>query len=108
MYHWFPVIMATNKTPSFYAEADKIGPVLIKAAYGGGGKGMRVCVTKPTSSSTLRAQNARQPVVLAMIWCIERYVDTPRHVEVQVFADKSEIASTLVIATALCSAVTKK
>ncbi|KAJ1674917.1 hypothetical protein EV182_002301, partial [Spiromyces aspiralis] len=71
-------------------EAEKIGyPVLIKAVKGGGGKGMRV-VTHPDHffDNLLSAQREAQksfgdPQVL-----VEKYLTKPRHVEVQVFADK--------------------
>ncbi|WP_022944559.1 acetyl/propionyl/methylcrotonyl-CoA carboxylase subunit alpha [Pseudoalteromonas ruthenica] len=72
-------------------EADKIGyPVLIKAAYGGGGKGMRVVRDKADFVEHL--EGAKREAASSFgndLVLIERYVDTPRHVEVQVFADKS-------------------
>ncbi|MFC5578331.1 acetyl/propionyl/methylcrotonyl-CoA carboxylase subunit alpha [Lysobacter niabensis] len=70
-------------------EADAIGyPLMIKAAHGGGGKGMRI-VRSSTEFATLlescqrEARNAfgRDRVLL------ERYVEKPRHIEIQVFAD---------------------
>ncbi|NOU49035.1 acetyl/propionyl/methylcrotonyl-CoA carboxylase subunit alpha [Pseudoalteromonas sp. JBTF-M23] len=71
------------------AEAEKIGyPVLIKAAFGGGGKGMRVV---RQSNEFLAALDGAKREALAGfgndLVLLERYVDTPRHVEVQVFAD---------------------
>ncbi len=72
------------------AQANRIGyPVLIKASAGGGGKGMRV-VTK------------RDEFVAALASCqreakasfgddhvlIEKYLERPRHIEIQVFADR--------------------
>ena len=70
-------------------EADHIGyPVLIKASAGGGGKGMRV-VARPEEFITSLASCQREASasfgddhVL-----IERYVQRPRHIEIQVFAD---------------------
>ena len=70
-------------------EADRIGyPLMIKAAYGGGGKGMRVVRSAeeflPNLESCQReAANAfgRERVLL------ERYIESPRHIEIQVFAD---------------------
>ncbi|MBX5168364.1 acetyl/propionyl/methylcrotonyl-CoA carboxylase subunit alpha [Rhizobium sp. NZLR1b] len=72
------------------AEADAIGyPVLIKAVAGGGGKGMRR-VDRPQDFAELLASCRREAAasfgddrVL-----IERYIANPRHIEVQVFADK--------------------
>ncbi len=72
-----------------HAEAEKIGyPVLIKAAAGGGGKGMRL-VEKSEDFSDALASCKREALssfgddhVL-----IEKYITKPRHIEIQVFAD---------------------
>ena len=74
---------------SLQLEADRIGyPLMIKAAHGGGGKGMRIVNASGEFASALEscqreARNAfgRDRVLL------ERYVATPRHIEFQVFAD---------------------
>lgn len=69
--------------------AKKIGyPVIIKAAGGGGGRGMRVVNTEAALISAVsltqtEAQNAfGNPTVY-----LERFLDTPRHIEIQVLAD---------------------
>ncbi|QNP40492.1 acetyl/propionyl/methylcrotonyl-CoA carboxylase subunit alpha [Lysobacter solisilvae (ex Woo and Kim 2020)] len=70
-------------------EADAIGyPLMIKAAHGGGGKGMRIVRSSAEFAANLEscqreARNAfgRDRVLL------ERYVEKPRHIEIQVFAD---------------------
>lgn len=70
-------------------EADRIGyPLMIKAAHGGGGKGMRIVRNAgeflPNLESCQReAKSAfgRDRVLL------ERYVEQPRHIEIQVFGD---------------------
>ena len=70
-------------------EAEKIGyPVLIKARAGGGGKGMRL-VQKPIDfvaalegAQREAASSFGDPACL-----IEKYITSPRHVEVQVFGD---------------------
>ncbi|CAI6341276.1 unnamed protein product [Periconia digitata] len=71
-------------------EAAKIGyPVLLKAVKGGGGKGMRI-VSKPEeffdqlASAKSEARNSFGDEVML----VEKYITTPRHIEVQVFADK--------------------
>ncbi|MCD6034848.1 MAG: acetyl/propionyl/methylcrotonyl-CoA carboxylase subunit alpha [Rickettsiales bacterium] len=70
--------------------AKKIGfPVMIKAAAGGGGKGMRVvydekAVEQAFSSATNEARNSFKD---ARIF-IEKYIENPRHIEIQVIADK--------------------
>jgi 3-methylcrotonyl-CoA carboxylase alpha subunit len=71
------------------AQAERIGyPLMIKAAHGGGGKGMRIVRSQdeflPNLESCQReAANAfgRDRVLL------ESYVETPRHIEIQVFGD---------------------
>lgn len=71
-------------------EADRIGyPLMIKAAHGGGGKGMRIVRASHEFAAALEscqreARNAfgRDRVLL------ERYVVKPRHIEFQVFADQ--------------------
>ena len=70
-------------------EAQRIGfPLMIKAAYGGGGKGMRIVRKAEEFASALEscqreAKNAfgRDRVLL------ERYIETPRHIEFQIFGD---------------------
>ena len=71
-------------------EADQIGyPVLLKASAGGGGKGMRVVEKREDFAAALAsckreaASSFGNDRVL-----IEKYLTRPRHVEVQVFADK--------------------
>jgi 3-methylcrotonyl-CoA carboxylase alpha subunit len=71
------------------AEADRIGyPVLIKASAGGGGKGMRA-VEKAEDFADALAGCKREAINSfgddAVL--IEKYVQRPRHIEIQVFAD---------------------
>ena len=71
------------------AEADRIGyPVLIKASAGGGGKGMRA-VDKAADFAEALASCKREAINSfgddAVL--IEKYVQRPRHIEIQVFAD---------------------
>ncbi len=79
-----------DQTPALlHKEADAIGyPVLIKAAAGGGGKGMRL-VEKSEDFPDSLASCKREAIssfgndhVL-----IEKYITKPRHIEIQVFAD---------------------
>ena len=69
--------------------AKKIGyPVLIKAAAGGGGRGMRVAKTEKELESAIRAakNEARSAFGDDAVY-LEKYLGTPRHIEIQVIAD---------------------
>ncbi|KAF2660326.1 methylcrotonoyl-CoA carboxylase subunit alpha mitochondrial precursor [Lophiostoma macrostomum CBS 122681] len=80
-----------NQDPEYLEEqAADIGyPVLLKAVKGGGGKGMRI-VNSPDeffdqlASAKSEARNSFSDDVML----VEKYITTPRHIEVQVFADK--------------------
>ncbi len=91
--HGVPVVpgyTGEDQEPKALArEAGKVGfPLMIKAAHGGGGKGMRIVRSAAEFADALvscqrEAKNAfgRDRVLL------ERYVESPRHIEFQVFAD---------------------
>ncbi|KAM7364346.1 methylcrotonoyl-CoA carboxylase 1 [Cochliomyia hominivorax] len=72
------------------AEAKKIGfPLMIKAVRGGGGKGMRIADKEEDFMTALNsARNESQKSFGDSSVLLERYVRSPRHVEVQVFADQ--------------------
>ncbi len=85
-----PGYTGADQSPELLArEAERIGfPLMIKAAHGGGGKGMRIVRALedflPSLESCQReAANAfgRDRVLL------ERYIESPRHIEFQVFGD---------------------
>ncbi|MGI9039214.1 MAG: acetyl-CoA carboxylase biotin carboxylase subunit [Gemmatimonadota bacterium] len=71
-------------------EADRVGfPVMIKAAAGGGGKGMRVCHDPDDFEKTFSmARNEAANAFNDGRVYIERYVDHPRHVEIQILGDR--------------------
>ena len=63
-------------------------PVIIKASFGGGGRGMRVAHNEPTLLSALAtAQAEAQNAFGSPDVYIEKYIDDPRHVEIQVLCD---------------------
>ena len=70
-------------------EADRIGyPLLIKASAGGGGKGMRIVETGADFEAALAScqREARNSFGDDAV-LIEKYVQRPRHIEIQVFGD---------------------
>ena len=70
-------------------EADRIGyPVIIKAALGGGGKGMRTAFSKEEFElAFLTAQKEAQIAFGDGTMYIEHFVEHPRHIEFQILAD---------------------
>ncbi len=69
--------------------ADEVGyPILVKAAAGGGGKGMRIVYKKEEFESSIKAAKSEAKNAFGddRIY-IEKYLEEPRHVEFQVMAD---------------------
>ncbi len=75
---------------TFRTAAERIGyPVLLKAAAGGGGKGMKVVEREAELGEALAsAQREAQSAFGDARMLVEKYVLKPRHVEIQVFADR--------------------
>lgn len=70
--------------------ANKIGyPVMIKASNGGGGKGMRIinCKEELFSSFDIASSEALSAFSNSDLY-MEKFIENPRHIEVQVFGDK--------------------
>ncbi len=95
-------------------EAVKISreigyPVMIKASAGGGGKGMRIAWTDDEAREGF--QSSRNEAAASFgddrIF-IEKFVTQPRHIEIQVLADKHGIRSTSTNANARSSAATRR
>ena len=85
-----PGYHGADQEPDFLAaEAEKIGyPVLIKASAGGGGKGMRAVETAANFKDALISCKREAQSSFGDDHClIEKLIVTPRHVEIQVFAD---------------------
>lgn len=89
-----PVLEGTDEPITDKQEgakiAKKIGfPVIIKAAFGGGGRGMRI-VRKESEFNDLfdSATNEAKKYFGRGEVFIEKYVENPRHIEIQIIADK--------------------
>jgi acetyl-CoA carboxylase biotin carboxylase subunit len=88
-----PLVPGSDGAISDLAEAKAIAekagyPVIIKAASGGGGRGMKVC-NGPDELETLMAQagsEAKAAFGDATVY-LEKYLGNPRHIEFQIFGD---------------------
>ncbi len=89
-----PIVPGVKQAISSAAEAQKIAedmgyPILLKAAAGGGGKGMRI-VRKANEMGQLfkmARSEARSAFSDDRIY-IEKYLEKPRHIEIQIIADQ--------------------
>ena len=89
-----PIVPGTTEALRDSAEASAIAaalgyPVLVKAAAGGGGKGMRVVAREADLTPALEAarREARNAFGDDALY-IEKYIAGPRHVEIQILADQ--------------------
>ena len=85
-----PGYMGENQDPAFLAErAAEIGyPVLIKAVAGGGGKGMRKVEAAADFTDALASCQREATASFGNAHVlIEKYIQRPRHIDVQVFGD---------------------
>ena len=89
-----PLVPGVDEAISDVAAAKVIAaevgyPILIKASAGGGGKGMRLVQneTEFEEQMTLAQNEARSSFGDDAVF-IEKFVDQPRHIEIQVFADQ--------------------
>jgi len=87
-------IPGLNKEIKNYNQAIKISndigfPVMIKASAGGGGKGMRVAYKKNDLKELLKAAKSEAKNAFGddRIF-IEKYIENPRHIEIQILGDK--------------------
>ncbi len=88
-----PVIPGSNGNVEDLKQALSIGkrlgyPVIIKAAFGGGGKGMRICSSPAEMESFFPIAKAESMSSFGMndVY-IEKYIGKPRHIEFQIIAD---------------------
>ena len=81
---------ATRSLKQAKAAARELGyPVMVKAAAGGGGKGMRIVRTDKELESSLRLTRGEAKAAFGNDELyIERYIARPRHIEIQLLADK--------------------
>jgi len=89
-----PVLEGTDEPIIDKAEGEKVAakigfPVIIKAAYGGGGRGMRIVKNAKDFSELFdSATNESIKFFGRGEVFIEKYVENPRHIEIQIIADK--------------------
>ena len=88
-----PVVPGSNQLINNIQTAKKIAkeigyPILIKAAAGGGGKGMRIIKSHSELKNAIeRAQSEAIKSFSDSRIYLEKYLEEPHHIEVQVFAD---------------------
>tara|TARA_R110002072_G_scaffold107777_15_gene234222 strand:- start:328 stop:1689 length:1362 start_codon:yes stop_codon:yes gene_type:complete len=88
-----PVVPGSDGAVKDDVEAARVAqtigyPIMIKAASGGGGKGMRVASNEPSLKNQMRAaQNEAKAAFGDDTVYLEKFVERPRHVEVQILAD---------------------
>ena len=89
-----PILEGTDTPITDMKEAQKIAsdigfPIIIKAAFGGGGRGMRIVKNKKDFKELFEsATNESIKYFGRGEVFIEKYVENPRHIEIQVIADK--------------------
>ncbi len=89
-----PVLEGTDEPVSSKAEGAKVAkeigfPVIIKAAFGGGGRGMRIVRKEAEFDSLFDSATNEAIKYFGKGECfIEKYVENPRHIEIQIVADK--------------------
>jgi acetyl-CoA carboxylase biotin carboxylase subunit len=89
-----PVVPGTKEALADAAEARRVAgeigyPVLLKAAAGGGGKGMRIVTSEAEIERAFDAAgNEAQAAFGDRSVYIEKYLEGPRHIEIQLLADR--------------------
>ncbi|HEV7920602.1 MAG TPA: acetyl-CoA carboxylase biotin carboxylase subunit [Thermoanaerobaculia bacterium] len=88
-----PILPGSDGPVTSVEDAQEVArtigyPVILKASAGGGGRGMRICGTEAdleTAYQTARSE-AERAFGVADVY-IEKYLEHPRHIEIQVFGD---------------------
>jgi acetyl-CoA carboxylase biotin carboxylase subunit len=89
-----PVVPGSSAEVTSIEEAIKIAdeikyPVLLKAVAGGGGRGMRICKSKEEIEKQFEAVGRESMAAFGNgALLVEKYIVNPRHIEVQILADK--------------------
>lgn len=89
-----PVLEGTDEPVADIKEGERISkeigfPVIIKAAFGGGGRGMRIVREEKEFKELYEsASNESKKYFGRDEMFIEKYVENPRHIEIQIIADK--------------------
>lgn len=102
-----PVIPGSDKVIEDFSEAKKVAqkigyPVILKAAAGGGGKGMRIVRSSPHLEEQLPiAQNEAKAAFGSSSLYLEKYIPRAHHIEFQVIGDKK--GNVLVLGERECS-----
>ncbi len=81
-----------QSTGALVSAAKSIGyPLLVKASAGGGGKGMRVVRAEGELAEALdRARGEAKSAFGDDTLLLERYIDRPRHIEIQILGDRTQ------------------
>lgn len=88
-----PVVPGTDGTVTDLAEAERVAndigyPILVKASFGGGGRGIRIVESPDALAEALeRASREAQSAFGQGDVYLEKYLMNPRHIEIQVLAD---------------------
>ncbi len=92
--HGLPVVPGSENAITSEEEARKIVreigyPVIVKAAAGGGGRGMRIVRSQQELAKALETASTEAAAAFndGSVY-IERYIEQPRHIEIQVLADE--------------------